>query len=152
MNDYETRLRDLGETLPDAAAPAANYVPYVQTGNLVFVSGQLPQGADGLVTGRVGAELDIAAGQRAARLCALALIAQLKAACGGDLGRLRRVVKLTAFVNAAPGFAEPHLVVNGCSDLLVEVFGDVGRHARAAVSAALPLGAAVEIEAVFEIA
>lgn len=150
--DYETRLAELGETLPEAAAPAANYVPFVQSGALVFVSGQLPMGPGGMIAGKLGADLDIEAGQRAARRCALNLVAQLRAACGGDLNRLRRVVKLTGFVNGAPGFSEPHKVMNGCSDFLVDLFGDAGRHARSAVCAQLPMDAAVEIEAIFEIA
>ena len=148
----DARLKDLGISLPDAPAPAANYVPYVQTGNLVFVSGQISQGPDGLIKGRLGADMDVAAGTAAARRCGLSLIAQAKAALGGDLDRVARVVKLTGFVNSTPEFTDQPKVVNGCSDLMVEVFGDAGRHARAAVSApALPLGVAVEIEAVFEV-
>lgn len=148
----DARLKELGVTLPDAPAPAANYVPYVQTGNLVFVSGQISQGPDGLIKGRLGADMDVAAGAAAARRCGLSLIAQAKAALGGDLDRVARVVKLSGFVNSTPEFADQPKVVNGCSDLMVEVFGDAGRHARAAVSApALPLGVAVEIEAVFEV-
>ena len=153
MSAIDRRLADLGITLPEAPAPAANYVPYVISGNLVFVSGQISRDADGLVTGRLGDGLEVAAGQAAARSCALALIAQLKAALGGDLDRLVRVVKLTGFVNAAPGFTDHPAVINGASDLMVEVFGDAGRHARAAVgSSSLPLGVAVEVEGVFEIA
>lgn len=148
----DARLKELGITLPDAPAPAANYVPYVQTGNLVFVSGQISQGPDGLIKGRLGADMDVTAGAAAARRCGLSLIAQAKAALGGDLDRVARVVKLSGFVNSTPEFADQPKVVNGCSDLMVEVFGDAGRHARAAVSApALPLGVAVEIEAVFEV-
>ena len=153
MSAIDRRLADLGITLPEAPAPAANYVPYVISGKLVFVSGQISRDADGLVTGRLGDGLEVAAGQAAARSCALALIAQLKAALGGDLDRLVRVVKLTGFVNAAPGFTDHPAVINGASDLMVEVFGDAGRHARAAVgSSSLPLGVAVEVEGVFEIA
>lgn len=149
----ESRLAELGLTLPDAPAPAANYVPFVVAGGLLFVSGQISQGADGPIRGQLGGGLDVAAGRDAARTCALALIAQVRAACGGDLGRLRRVVKLTGFVNAAPGFTEHPAVINGASDLMVEVFGDAGRHARAAVgTSSLPLGVAVEVEGVFEIA
>ncbi|MGP9790374.1 RidA family protein [Roseinatronobacter sp. NSM] len=152
-NAVETRLSDLGLTLPDAPAPAANYVPFVQSGNLVFVSGQISSGADGLICGKLGAELDVAQGALAAKACALALIAQLRVACGGDLSRLKRVVKLTGFVNSTPDFTDQPKVVNGASDLMVAVFGDAGRHARAAVGApSLPLGVAVEIEGVFEIA
>ncbi len=147
------RLDTLGLTLPDAPAPAANYVPWVQSGALVFVSGQISQGPDGLIKGKLGADMDIDAGAAAARSCALSLMAQLRAACGGDLDRVVRVVKLTGFVNSTATFTDQPKVVNGCSDLLVEVFGDAGRHARSAVSAAsLPLGVAVEIEGIFEIA
>lgn len=146
------RLKDLGITLPDAPAPAANYVPFVQTGNLVFVSGQISQGPGGLITGRLGDTLDLAAGVAAARACGLSLLAQARAACGGDLDRVARVVKLTGFVNSTADFTDQPAVINGASDLFVEVLGDAGRHARAAVSApALPRGVAVEIEAVFEI-
>lgn len=149
----DARLAELGLTLPDAPMPAANYVPWVQSGALVFVSGQISQGPDGLITGKIGGDMDVAAGAAAARSCALALIAQLRAACGGDLDRVVRVVKLTGFVNSTPDFTDQPKVINGCSDLLVEVFGDAGRHSRSAVSAgALPLGVAVEIEGIFEIA
>lgn len=148
----ETRLDELGITLPAAPAPAANYVPYVQTGNLLFVSGQISAGAQGLITGRLGDNMDAAAGASAARACGLALLAQARAALG-SLDRITRVVKLTGFVASTPGFTDQPEVVNGCSDLMVEVFGEKGRHARAAVSApALPRGVAVEIEAVFEVA
>ena len=148
----ENRLTELGITLPDAPAPAANYVPFVQTGNLVFISGQISQNEAGLITGKLGDSMSVEQGAEAARRCGLALIAQLKAAIG-DLDRVKRVVKLTGFVNSTPDFTEQPKVVNGCSDLMVQVFGDAGRHARAAVSApSLPLGVSVEIEAVFEIA
>ena len=149
----DARLGQLGLTLPDAPAPAANYVPFVQSGALVYVSGQISQGPDGLIRGKLGADMDVDAGAAAARTCALSLLAQLRKACGGDLDRVVRVVKLTGFVNSTASFTDQPKVVNGCSDLLVEVFGDVGRHARSAVSAAsLPLGVAVEIEGIFEIA
>jgi enamine deaminase RidA (YjgF/YER057c/UK114 family) len=149
----DARLKELGISLPEAPAPAANYVPYVISGPLVFVSGQISRDDNGLITGKLGGGLTIEQGQAAARACALALIAQLRAACGGDLGRLRRVVKLTAFVNCTPDFTDQPQVVNGASDLMVAVFGDAGRHARAAVGApSLPLGVAVEVEGVFEIA
>lgn len=148
----DARLTDLNITLPAAPAPAANYVPAVQSGNLLFVSGQIPAGPEGLIRGRLGADMDVAAGAQAARACGLALLAQARAALG-SLDRVARVVKLTGFVNSTPDFTDQPEVVNGCSDLMVEVFGDKGRHARAAVSApALPRGVAVEIEAVFEIA
>ncbi|MCB2137308.1 MAG: RidA family protein [Rhodobacteraceae bacterium] len=148
----DARLAELGITLPDAPAPAANYVPYVRSGDLVFVSGQISQGPDGLIKGRLGETMEIPAGAEAARRCGLSLMAQARAACGGDLDRVVRVVKLTGFVNSTPDFTDQPKVINGCSDLMVEVFGDAGRHARAAVSAAaLPLGVAVEIEAVFQV-
>lgn len=149
----ETRLAALGVTLPAAPAPAANYVPFVVVGDLVHVSGQISSGPDGLITGKLGADLDVAAGAAAARACAIALLAQLKAACGGDLDRLVRVVRLTGFVNSTPDFTDQPKVVNGASDFLVEALGEAGRHARSAVSAAsLPLGVAVEIDAIFQIA
>ncbi|MGD2131563.1 MAG: RidA family protein [Maricaulaceae bacterium] len=152
MSDIDARLAALGVTLPEPVAPVANYVPFVQTGNAVYISGQVSLGPDGLMKGRLGADLDLAAGQAAARLCGINLIAQMKAACDGDLSRVARVVKLGGFVNAAPDFKEIPQVVNGCSDLMVEVFGDAGRHARSAVGCSnLPLGVAVEVDAVFEI-
>jgi enamine deaminase RidA (YjgF/YER057c/UK114 family) len=148
----DARLAELGVTLPDVPAPAANYVQYVRTGNLVFVSGQVSRDENGFITGQVGRDLDVAAGREAARTCALALMAQVRAALDGDLDRLARVVKLTGFVNASPDFTEHPQVINGASDLIAEVFGDRGRHARAAVgTVSLPLGAAVEIEGVFEV-
>lgn len=148
----EDKLAELGITLPDAPAPAANYVPYVQTGNLLFVSGQISAGPGGLIRGKLGADMAAEAGAEAARACGLALLAQARAALG-SLDRVARVVKLTGFVNSTPEFIDQPEVINGCSDLMVEVFGDAGRHSRAAVSAAaLPRGVAVEVEAIFEIA
>lgn len=148
----ETRLAALGVTLPVAPAPAANYVPFVQTGDLVFVSGQISNGPDGLITGKLGDGMDVAAGAAAAKACAISLLAQLKSACDGDIDRLVRVVKLTGFVNSTPDFTDQPKVINGASDFLVEALGDMGRHSRSAVSAAsLPLGVAVEIEAIFQI-
>lgn len=149
----EARLKELGIALPEAAAPAANYVPFVKTGNQLFISGQLPM-ADGKlqVTGKLGADLDTEAGKAAAKLCAINLLAQAKAATG-DLEKVVRLVKIVGFVNSTGGFGDQPQVINGASDFLVEAMGDKGRHARSAVSAAsLPFGAAVEIEAVFEIA
>jgi len=149
---FDARIAQLGITLPDAPAPAANYVPYVQSGKLLFVSGQISAGPEGLIRGRLGEDMDTAAGAMAARACGLALIAQARAALG-SLDRIARVVKLTGFVNSTPDFTDQPEVVNGCSDLMVEVFGESGRHARAAISAAaLPRGVAVEVEAIFEIA
>ncbi|MCE6952599.1 RidA family protein [Cereibacter sphaeroides] len=148
----EARLAELGVTLPDAPAPAANYVPFVVTGNLVHVSGQISQGPDGLIKGKLGADMEVEAGAAAARACAISLLAQLRRACEGDLSRLVRVVKLVGFVNSTADFTEQPKVINGASDFLVAALGDAGRHARSAVSAAsLPFGVAVEIEAIFEI-
>ncbi|NNF90079.1 MAG: RidA family protein [Boseongicola sp.] len=154
MSDIEKSLSDMGLSVPNAPAPAANYVPYVISGNLIFVSGQISIAADGsLITGKLGAELDTEAGAKAAERCALGLMAQAKAACGGDFSRLKRVVKLTGFVNSTPEYTEQPKVVNGASDLLVAVLGEAGRHSRSAVgSGALPLGVAVEIEGIFELA
>ncbi|MDF1726535.1 MAG: RidA family protein [Sulfitobacter sp.] len=147
------RLAELGIDLPDAPAPAANYVPFVQVGDLVFVSGQISNGPDGLITGKLGDGMSVEEGAAAARACGLSLLAQVKAACGGDIDRLRRVVKLTGFVNSTADFTDQPKVINGCSDFLVEALGDAGRHSRSAVSAAsLPLGVAVEIEGIFQIA
>ncbi len=152
MSDIESRLAELGVTLPDAPAPAANYVPYVVVGTTVYVSGQISQTADGLIKGRLGADMDIPTGAEAAKRCAISLLAQVKKACGGDLSRLVRAVKLTGFVNSTADFTDQPKVINGASDFLVAVLGDAGRHARSAVSAAsLPLGVAVEIEGIFEI-
>lgn len=149
----ESRLSGLGVTLPEAAAPAANYVPFVKTGNQLFVSGQLPMAAGTItVTGKLGDSVDIDAGQAAAKQCAINLLAQAKAATG-DLGKVVRLVKIVGFVNSTADFTDQPKVINGASDFLVEAMGDAGRHARSAVSAAsLPFGAAVEIEAIFEIA
>ncbi|WP_158965289.1 RidA family protein [Chachezhania sediminis] len=148
----EAKLAELGVTLPDAPAPAANYVPFVQVGDIVYVSGQISQGTDGPIKGKLGADLDVAAGAAAARACAISLLAQVKAACGGDLSNLVRVVKLTGFVNSTPDFTDQPEVINGASDFLVQALGDAGRHSRSAVSAAaLPRGVAVEIEGIFQI-
>lgn len=148
----EQRLARLGIELPKAAAPAANYVPYVISGNLLATAGQLPLSDGALVaTGRLGAELDIEAGQAAARACALNLLSQARAALG-EIDRLKRIVKINVFVASAPDFTDQHLVANGASDFLAEAMGDRSVHARSAVGvAALPLNAAVEIDAVFEI-
>lgn len=151
-NPIEDRLTAMGLALPDAAAPAANYVPFVMQGNTLYVSGQISSGPDGLIKGKLGADMSVEDGARAARTCGLSLLAQVKAACGGDLSRLKRVVKLTGFVNSTGDFVDQPKVINGCSDFLVELLGDAGRHSRSAVSAAsLPLGVAVEIEGIFEI-
>lgn len=152
MSKIEAKLAMLGVTLPDAPAPAANYVPFVVDGNTVYVSGQISANSDGLITGKLGSDLTPEQGAAAAKFCAISLLAQLKAACDGDIDRLDRVVKLVGFVNSTPDFTDQPKVINGASDFMVEVLGDQGRHARSAVSAAsLPLGVAVEIEAIFTI-
>ncbi len=152
--EIEKKLQDQGLSLPDAPAPAANYVPFVISGKLVFVSGQVSiDEAGAMITGKLGGDLDVDAGAKAAERCALSLLAQVRVACGGDLGKLKRVVKLTGFVNSTPDFTDQPKVVNGASDLLVALLGDAGRHSRSAVSAgALPFNVAVEIEGIFEIA
>jgi len=153
MGEFEKRLAEMGVQLPDAPAPAANYVPYVQVGDTLYVSGQIPKQGDTLITGKLGDDMDTATGAGAARVCAIALLAQVKAACGGDLDRLEQVVKLTGFVNSTPDFGEQPMVVNGASDFMAEALGEAGRHARSAVSAAsLPFGVAVEVEGIFRIA
>jgi len=147
-----SRLAERGITLPNAPAPAANYVPFVLDGHTLYVSGQISQGPDGLIKGRLGDTMSVEDGAAAAQRCAISLLAQVNAACGGDLSRLKRVIKLTGFVNSTPDFVDQPKVINGASDFLVEILGDAGRHARSAVSAAaLPLGVAVEIEGIFEI-
>ncbi|MCZ4352560.1 RidA family protein [Roseovarius aestuarii] len=152
MGKFESKLADLGITLPDAPAPAANYVPYVQSGDLVFVSGQVSQDANGFIKGKLGDDMATEAGADAARACAIALLAQVKAACGGDLDRLVKVVKLTGFVNSTPDYVDQPQVINGASNLMAEALGDTGKHARAAVSApSLPFGVAVEVEGIFQI-
>ena len=146
------RLRAAGVTLPDARPPVANYVPFVITGNLLFISGQVSITPDGLIKGRLGEDVTLEQGQHAARACAINLIAQMRSALG-DLERVTRIVKLGGFVNAAGDFVDIPKVVNGCSDLMVEAFGEKGRHARSAVACpVLPMGAAVEVDAVVEFA
>lgn len=155
MSTPQTRLAALNLVLPQPAAPVANYVPYVISGNQVFISGQVAVSADGkFSTGQLGAGLTVEQGQHAALLCGLNLIAHLKNACGGDLSKVKRVIKLGGFVNAAPSSdgADVPKIINGCSDLFVDVFGDVGKHARFAVGvSALPFDVAVEIDAIVEI-
>jgi enamine deaminase RidA (YjgF/YER057c/UK114 family) len=148
----EARLQQLKVELPQAPTALANYVPYAHTGNLLYVSGQVCQWNGKLqFAGRLGVDLSLDAGQQAARLCGLNLLAQARAAIG-DLDRIRRCVRINGFVACAPEFTQQPQVINGCSDLLVDVLGDAGRHSRVAVGvAALPGGAAVEIDAIFEI-
>jgi enamine deaminase RidA (YjgF/YER057c/UK114 family) len=152
MSAIEDRLAAAGITLPTPNAPVANYVPFVRTGDLVHISGQVSVDAAGGVRGVVGEDVDFETAVRAARLCGINLLAQMKAACDGDLGRVVRVVKLGGFVQAGPGFYDIPKVVNGCSDLMVEAFGDTGRHARSAVGVyRLPLNFAVEVDAVVQV-
>ena len=147
----EDRLNELGITLPEAAAPVAAYVPIVLANGLLHVSGQLPFRDGQVVTGRLGEDVEVEGGQAAARLCGLMLLAQVRAAVGA-LDRVERVVKLGVFVNCTAGFTRQPEVANGASELMQEVFGDAGRHARAAVGVpALPRGAAVEVDAVFQV-
>ncbi len=152
MSKVEERLSAAGVTLPEPVAPVANYVPYVRTGNLIHIAGQVSLDASGGVRGTVGEDVDADTARAAARLCGINLIAQMKAACDGDLDRVVRVVKLGGFVQAGPDFFDIPQVLNGCSDLMVEAFGDAGRHARSAVGVyRLPLNFAVEVDAVVEI-
>ncbi|MDO1558470.1 RidA family protein [Brevundimonas sp. 2R-24] len=152
MSAIDDRLNALGITLPEPAAAVANYVPFVKSGAMVHISGQLSNDASGGVKGTVGVDVDPDRAKAAARMCGVNLLAQMKAACDGDLSRVVRVVKLGGFVQAGPDFSEIPQVINGCSDLMVEVLGDAGRHARSAVGVyRLPLGFAVEIDAVVEV-
>lgn len=152
MSEVERRLTAKGIVLPAPNAPVANYVPFVRSGSLVFISGQVSIDANGGIKGIVGDEIDLEAGKAAALLCAINLIAQMKAATDGDLDRVKRVVKLGGFVQAGPGFFDIPKVLNGCSDLMVEAFGEAGRHARAAVGVyRLPMNFAVEVDAMVEV-
>ncbi len=149
----DARLKELDITLPEAPMPAANYVPFVRSGNLVFIAGQIPmEGGKPQFIGKLGREFKIEDGQKAARLCALNVIAQVRAALGGDLDKVRRCVRVGGFVNGTLEFTDQPQVVNGASDVIVQIFGDAGKHARAAVGvASLPRGVATEVEAVFEV-
>ena len=149
--DINATLIDKGIVLPDAPPPAANYIPYVKIDKLVFVSGQVSQNENGFIKGVVGKDLNVEEGYDAARQCAISLLAQLKSAVNGDLNKVTKVVKLGGFVNSATDFTEQPSVINGASDLLVELFGEKGKHARTAVGANLPLGVAVEIDGIFEV-
>jgi enamine deaminase RidA (YjgF/YER057c/UK114 family) len=152
MSQVEDRLAAAGIVLPTPNAPVANYVPFVRAGDLVHISGQVSVDASGGVRGTVGVEVDAETANRAARICGINLLAQMKAACDGDLDRVVRVVKLGGFVQAGPEFFAIPQVVNGASDVMVEAFGDAGRHARSAVGVyRLPLNFAVEVDAVVQI-
>jgi enamine deaminase RidA (YjgF/YER057c/UK114 family) len=153
MPVIDARLKELGVTLPTPPAPVASYVPYRTSGNLVFISGQVPI-ADGALkyVGKLGVDIPMDAGQAAAQLCAINVLAVLKVACGGDLDRVVQCLKVNVFVNAAPEYTQQPEVANGASDLFAAVFGDAGKHARAAVGVgSLPRGVAVEVDAIFEI-
>jgi enamine deaminase RidA (YjgF/YER057c/UK114 family) len=153
MAKIDQRLAELDIQLPAPGTPAGNYVPFVITDKLVYISGQVPR-ADGKVVfrGKLGAELDVTAGQAAARLCAINVLTQLKAACDGNLDLVKRCVRLGGFVNSSPKFTDQPAVINGASDLITAVFGEAGRHARTAVGvAALPADSAVEVDAIFEL-
>ncbi len=151
MSKIEARLKELNIELPNPPLPVASYVPFVQSNNQVLISGQISIAPDGGIKGKLG-EISLEEGQKAARLCGLNLIAQMKAACNGDLDRVVRIVKLGGFVNCLPDFDPIPAVINGCSDLMVEVFGDNGKHARSAVGVSnLPLGFAVEVDAIIEV-
>ncbi|MBW8734940.1 MAG: RidA family protein [Asticcacaulis sp.] len=153
MSKSEERLKTLGLVLPTPTAPVANYVPFVRTGNHIHISGQLSNDGAGRIKGTVGVDVTLEEGVEAARLCGLNLLAQMKAAAGGDLDNVVRVIKLNAFVQAGPDFYDIPQVINGCSDLMVAVLGDAGRHARSAVGMyKIPLGFAVEIDAFIEVA
>lgn len=148
MKKIEKQIATLGLDIPSPVAPVANYVPYVIEGKTLYISGQVSMGPAGLVKGKLGADLSVEDGAAAARLCAINLVAQMRAALG-DLDRVRRIVKLGAFVNCTPDFTDQPKVTNGASDLIVQIFGESGRHARSAVGApSLPLGSAVEIDAI----
>lgn len=151
-SEMDKRLAQLGIALPAPGAPGGNYVPFVIAGDLVFMAGQLARTEGRIVyAGKVGSNLSVEQGRAAARLCALNLLAQLKVACGGNLDRVARCVRLTGYVNCGPDFKEQPKVVNGASDLMIEVFGERGKHARTAIGATLPSDSAVEVEAVFQL-
>ena len=152
MHAIYEKLKALNITLPDVTAPAAAYVPYVQTGNLVYLSGHLPRKDGNVITGQLGKNVSIDEGKAAARAVAIDLLGTLQAAVGGDLSRVKRIVKLMSLVNSTADFTDQHLVTNGCSELLAEVLGDAGKHARSAFGVAqIPLGACVEIELIAEV-
>lgn len=149
--DINSKLIEMEVKLPEAPAPAANYIPFVKTNNLIFISGQVSQNENGLILGVLGTDLNVEKGYEAARYCAISLLSQLKKAVGGDLNKVSKIIKLGGFVNSAPNFKDQPNVINGASDFLVELFGEKGRHSRTAVGCTLPLGVAVEIDGVFEV-
>ena len=153
MSKYEAKLKEMGIVLPELVAPAANFIPYRIAGDLVYLSGSLPTKLDGTnYTGKVGSDLTLDEGYQAARTCGIRLLSCLKQACGGNLDKVDKVIKLLGFVACAPDFYEPHKVVNGCSDLLVEAFGEAGRHARSAIpTCQLPMNVSVEIELIVQL-
>ena len=152
MKTVEQRLQDLGVTIPESPLPSANYIPYAKSGNLVFISGQISIDNGNLISGKLGQDLEIEEGQFAAKVCALNIISHLQRACNGSLERLEQVVKLGGFVNSTSDFTDAPQVINGASDLFIEIFGDRGKHARFAVCAhCLPRNAAVEVDGIFEI-
>tara|TARA_B100000579_G_scaffold16691_1_gene11831 strand:- start:69 stop:530 length:462 start_codon:yes stop_codon:yes gene_type:complete len=151
--NYEDKLKNLNIKLPEAKAPVGNYVATKISGKMLFVSGQISIDEGGqLIKGKVGKDLDTEAGYNAAKRCALSIIAQVKKACGGDLSKVKSCIKLTGFVNSTDNFIEQPKVINGASDLIASIFGDIGMHTRAAVSTnSLPLGVSVEVDAIFEL-
>jgi enamine deaminase RidA (YjgF/YER057c/UK114 family) len=154
MNKYEQTIAELGLMIPEPTIPVANFVPYVVADNLVYISGQIPlQEGRASFVGKLGREFNVEEGQKAARCCALYVLAHIRHACGGDLGRVVRCIRLGGFINSEPDFTDQPRVMNGASDLIVSAFGERGRHARTAVGvSSLPFGVAVEVDAIFEIA
>lgn len=151
MSNLEIKLKKMGIKLPNAPTPAANYLPFVKIGQIVYVSGQISIGSDGLIIGLLGESMTIEEGKIAAKQCAINLLAQVKVACDGDLDSLDRVIRLGGFVNSTQDFSDQPSVINGASDFFVDVLGENGRHARTAVGATLPLGVAVEIDGIFQL-
>ena len=151
MSNLEIKLKKMGIKLPNAPTPAANYLPFVKIGQIVYVSGQISIGSDGLIIGLLGKSMTIEEGKIAAKQCAINLLAQVKVACDGDLDSLDRVIRLGGFVNSTQDFSDQPSVINGASDFFVDVLGENGRHARTAVGATLPLGVAVEIDGIFQL-
>lgn len=150
--DINSRILELGIQIPNPRTPSANYIPFVKADKLIFISGQVSMAIDGLIAGKLGLNIDVENGKKAARACGLNLLGQLKIACEGNLNKVQRVVKLGGFVNSTPNFIDAPTIINGASDLMVDIFGENGRHARFAIGAAsLPQGAAVEIDGVFEV-